>query len=253
MDVMQRVIVVTGGGTGIGKAIAAKFLAQGDRVVITGRREQVLRDAARELKGIPSVGEVHWHICDVGDAEQVDALSTWMTDKVSQTIDVLVNNAGGALQVQDNASTAEMAHYASETLSGNLIGAFLMVHALGPRLRRPGGRVVNLSSIAAFRGGGDIYSAAKAGVVGLTYSLAGTLGPEGITVNVVSPGIVLETEFFGDRMTDERRRRTVAQVPVGRPGHPEDIAEAVYYLASPGASYVNGEVLHVNGGWVYGR
>ena len=98
-----------------------------------------------------------------------------------------------------------------------------------------------------------MYSAAKAGVVGLTYSLAGTLGPEGITVNAVSPDIVLGTEFFGERMTDERRERTVAQVPVGRPGHPEDIAEAVYYLASPSASYVNGEVLHVNGGWVYGR
>ena len=98
-----------------------------------------------------------------------------------------------------------------------------------------------------------MYSAAKAGVVGLTYSLAGSLGPEGITVNAISPGVILGTEFFGDRMTDARRERTVAQVPVGRPGRPEDIAEAVHYLASPGASYVNGEVLHVNGGWLYGR
>jgi 3-oxoacyl-[acyl-carrier protein] reductase len=198
-------------------------------------------------------GNVHWHVCDVGDPEQVDEFTAWLNMQVAETVDVLVNNAGGSANLRDNATTAEAARYANDTLSGNLVGTFLMVHALVARLRRPGGRIVNLSSIAAFRGGGDIYSAAKAGVVGLTYSLAGSLGPEGITVNAVAPGVVLGTEFFGDRMTDERRSRTVAQVPAGRPGRPEDIAEAVYYLASPAASYVNGEVLHVNGGWVFGR
>lgn len=253
MNESNRVVVVTGGGTGIGKAIAAKFTSNGDRVVITGRREQVLRDAADTLRRAWPGAGVHWHVCDVGDAAQVDAFAAWIRNEVAETIDVLVNNAGGVLQINDDASTAQIAHYANETLSSNLMGTFLMVHVFGPLLRRPGGRIVNISSIAAFRGGGDIYSAAKAGVVGLTYSLAGTLGPQGITVNAVSPGVVLGTEFFGDRMTDERRERTVAQVPVGRPGRPEDIAEAVYYLASPGASYVNGEVLHVNGGWVYGR
>ncbi len=252
MNQTQRVVVVTGGGTGIGKAIAARFLTDGERVVISGRREQVLRDAADELRS-SGTGEILWHVCDVSDARQVDALVAWITDEVASTVDVLVNNAGGSLHIADDASTFEMARYANETLSGNLVGTFLMVHALGPRLRRPGGRIINLSSIAAFRGGGDMYSAAKAGVVGLTYSLAGTLGPEGITVNAISPGVILGTEFFGDRMTDVRRERTVAQVPMGRPGHPEDIAEAVHYLASPGAAYVNGEVLHVNGGWLYGR
>jgi 3-oxoacyl-[acyl-carrier protein] reductase len=252
MNQTARLVVVTGGGTGIGKAIAVKFLSEGGRVVITGRREPVLREAARELAAGAS-GEVHWHVCDVGDPEQVDAFTGWITNEVAGTVDVLINNAGGVLHVDDDASTAEMARYANETLSGNLVGTFLMVHALGPHLRRPGGRIVNLSSIAAFRGGGDMYSAAKAGVVGLTYSLAGTLGPDGITVNAIAPGVVLGTEFFGDRMTDARRERTVAQVPAGRPGRPEDIAEAVHYLASAGASYVNGEVLHVNGGWIYGR
>lgn len=253
MNESQRVVVVTGGGTGIGKAIAARFLTDGDQVVITGRRESVLRAAAHDLDGVRSGGDVYWHVCDVGNPAQVDAFTDWLTHDVAQTIDVLVNNAGGTVHVRDDASTGEMARYAYETLSGNLVGTFLMVHALGPRLRRPGGRIINFSSVAAFRGGGDMYSAAKAGVVGLTYSLAGSLGPEGITVNAVSPGVVLGTEFFGDRMTDERRVRTVAQVPVGRPGRPEDIAEAVFYLASSRASYVNGEVLHVNGGWVFGR
>lgn len=253
MNGSERVVVVTGGGTGIGKAIAARFLADGDIVVMSGRRELVLREAARELQNERNNGTVHWHVCDVGDPEQVDVFTSWLTTQVAETVDVLVNNAGGSANLRDDATTAEAAHYANDTLSGNLVGTFLMVHALGSQLRRPGGRIVNLSSIAAFRGGGDIYSAAKAGVVGLTYSLAGSLGPEGITVNAVAPGVVLGTEFFGDRMTDERRSRTVAQVPAGRPGRPEDIAEAVYYLASPAASYVNGEVLHVNGGWVFGR
>lgn len=251
MVAVERVVVVTGGGTGIGKAIAARFLAEGAHVIITGRRESVLRATAEELND--GSGSVKWQACDVGNPEQVDAFAAWLDARGLTTIDVLVNNAGGTASLAVDASTAEAARYAHETLSGNLVGTFLLIHALGPRLRRPGGRIVNLSSIAAFRGGGDIYSAAKAGVVGLTYALAGSLGPEGITVNAVAPGVVLGTEFFGDRMTDERRMRTVAQVPVGRPGHPADIAEAVHYLASPAASYVNGEVLHVNGGWLFGR
>lgn len=251
MPVTQRTIVITGGGTGIGRAIAARFLAAGEHVIIIGRREPVLRAAAADLSD--RQGSIDWHVCDVGDPEQVDALVDWLEMKGFATIDVLVNNAGGTANLAADASTADAARYAQETLSGNLVGPFLLGHALGPRLRRPGGRIVNLSSIAAFRGGGDMYSAAKAGVVGLTYALAGSLGPEGITVNAVAPGVVLGTEFFGDRMTEERRSRTIAQVPAGRTGHPTDIAEAVYFLAAPAASYVNGEVLHVNGGWLFGR
>ncbi len=251
MTVTQRTIVITGGGTGIGKAIAACFLSDGDHVVITGRRESVLRAAVEELND--GQGSIDWHVCDIGDPEQVDAFVGWLEMKGIATIDVLVNNAGGTANLAADASTVEAARYAHETLSGNLVGPFLLGHALGPRLRRPGGRIVNLSSIAAFRGGGDMYSAAKAGVVGLTYALAGSLGPEGITVNAVAPGVVLGTEFFGDRMTDERRMRTIAQIPAGCVGHPTDIAGAVHYLASPAASYVNGEVLHVNGGWLFGR
>jgi 3-oxoacyl-[acyl-carrier protein] reductase len=245
-------VIVTGGGTGIGRAIAAAFARSGDKVVIVGRRTSILQETSEDLQR-DSFWPVRWRACDVSDPAQIDGFVDWLAAEGIEMVDVLVNNAGGTGSVDRDASTCAAADYAYRMLSTNLIGTYLMVHALWKHLRRPGGRIVNISSIAAFRGGGDMYSAAKAGVVGLTYSLAGELGPDGVTVNAVAPRLVLETEFFGDRMTHERRERTVAQTPMGRPGRPEDIASAVHYLASPAASFVTGELLHVNGGWIFGR
>jgi len=246
----RRLIVVTGGGTGIGRAVAAAFAAEGARVVLLGRRPHVLEEAAAALQVRRPDADVRWRRCDVSDADEVDAFVRWLMVEVGPTVDVLVNNAGGTGSIADDAPTRDAAAHAQEMLAANLVGGYLMIHALRPHLRRPGGRVVNISSIAAVRGGGGLYSAAKAGLIGLTYALAGDLGPEGITVNAVAPGLILDTEFFGDRMTDERIGRAVAQTPMGRPA---DIAAAVRYLASEEASFVTGEVHHVNGGWAFGR
>jgi 3-oxoacyl-[acyl-carrier protein] reductase len=249
---LARTIVVTGGGTGIGRAIAERFAEDGELVVILGRREQVIQRAAEEI-GAVTPGVTIARKCDVSVAADVRGFAAWLTGEVGGTIDVLVNNAGGTGSLAAGADLHAAEAYAFQMLGTNLVGAYLMTHALLPLFRRPGGRIVNISSIAAFRGGGDMYSAAKMGLVGLSYSLAQDLGPEGITVNTVAPGLVLETEFFRGRMTPERRDRTVAQTPLGRPGRPADVAGAVHYLASPSAAFVTGEVLHVNGGWLFGR
>lgn len=247
-----RVVVVTGGGTGIGKATAGTFAADGDRVVIVGRRVAVLDHAADEIRRAVPLANVVVQQCDVTSVDQVVALADWLRQTVGQ-VHVLVNNAGGGGSGSSAGNLAGIAEQARAVLDGNLLGSYLVIRGLQGLLARPGARIVNVSSVAAFRGGGDIYSAAKAGVVGLTYALANEFGPNGITVNAVAPGLVLDTEFFGDAMTPERVQRIVAQTPVARPGRPDDIAAAIHYLASPNASFVTGEVLHVNGGWVFGR
>lgn len=249
----QRLVVVTGGGTGMGRAIAGVFAAEGARVALAGRREDVLAQAAAQLQAAAPGGRVAWQRCDVSKPDEVAAFRDWLTNEMGATVDVIVNNAGGVSSISDTASLHEAAAYAWEELGGNLVGTYLMIHALLPQLRRPGGRIINMSSIAALRGGGGMYSAAKAGVIGLTYSLAGDLGPDGVTVNAIAPGFVLDTEFFGDRMTEEGMQRRISQTPMRRAGHPRDIAAAVRYLASDEASFVTGEVLHVNGGWLFGR
>lgn len=134
----------------------------------------------------------------------------------------------------------------------NVLPAVLLTEALLPRLARPGGRVVTIGSVAALRGNGA-YGAAKAAFMAWNHTLAQQLGPYGATANVVLPGFVSGTEFFGAPADDEELARRRAQTLVGRVGEPEDIAAAVAFLASPEARYLTGEFLNSNGGAVFGR
>jgi 3-oxoacyl-[acyl-carrier protein] reductase len=248
--VSDRLAVVSGGGTGIGAATAAVLLEDGYDVLVVGRRGDVLADAAKRIGAETERPEaVQAVAADLTDPAQV----TQVVDAVADRhVDVIVNNAGG-YRGGDGSTLAGLADQWRANFDANVLTAVLLTEALRPALRRPGGRVILVSSIAAQRGGGGPYSAAKAALHGWAYDLARALGPEKITVNVVSPGYVAETEFFGDRMTPEGHAQRVAQTLVGRAGEPADIAEAVRYLASPAAGYVTGQVLGVNGGSVLGR
>ncbi|MDX5458931.1 SDR family NAD(P)-dependent oxidoreductase [Micromonospora tulbaghiae] len=246
----RRLAVVSGGGTGIGAAVARGLVADGFDVLVVGRRIDVLDSAARRICDESGRdGAVTAVAADLTDPGQVGAV----VDAVGErAVDAVVNNAGGYLSGPTD-SLGGVADWWRANLDANVLTAVLLTEALRPALRRPGGRVVLLSSIAAQRGGAGPYSAAKAALHGWAYDLAAQLGPEQITVNVVSPGYVAETEFFGDRMTPEGHAKRVAATLVGRAGVPDDIAAAVRYLVGPSAGYVTGQVLGVNGGSVLGR
>lgn len=240
----MREVVVTGGGTGIGYAVAAGFGAAGDQVTITGRREAVLADAGARLGA-------RWVAFDAADPAAVGAALPELPDRV----DVLVNNAGGNTDLAgQRPEPGDLAGLAAEwwaNLSANLLSAVLVTAALAPRLAT-GGRVVTLGSIAARTGAGS-YGAAKAAVEAWTADLAGELGPRGITANVVAPGLTLDTEFFRGRLTDARRQRLVAATRTGRASTPADVAATVRFLCAPEAGQVTGQVVHVNGGAYLGR
>lgn len=236
---VSREILITGGGTGIGRAIAEHFAAQGESVIVTGRRSGPLQDVADAI-GARAL------VCDHTEPDAVVRLLA----ELPATIDVLVNNAGGNTDFDaDGAGDRDLASWVRDfraNLDANLVSAALTTKALGERLA-PGGAVIHIGSIAADQGAGS-YGAAKAGLAAWNLSLARELGPRDITANVVSPGYIADTEFFRDRLADERRGQLVAATSVGRAGAPADIATTVGFLASPGARHITGQVLNVNGG-----
>lgn len=253
METQQsRVILITGGASGIGRATAAAFARAGASVAILGRRAAPLRAAATELGP-----RVIWQQADVGQREQVAAAVAAIVGRFGR-IDVLVNAAGTSATpaVKTDLPLEEAERYWDQDINIHLKGSFLVSMAVAPHLPRPGGRIINISSIAAFTGGsragGVAYASAKAGLIGMTYGLARELSPQGITVNAVAPGFIADTGFTG-AWPEARVKGIIEQIPVGRGGRAEDIAAAVLYLASEEASFVTGEVLHVNGGWLFGH
>ncbi|MCT9930957.1 SDR family oxidoreductase [Planotetraspora sp. A-T 1434] len=246
----QRRVVVSGGGTGIGLATAEAFAADGDRVIILGRRRDVLSEAAAKLNSAYDGELVSWITADLSDPEQTQSAVEAIAGQ--RPVDVIVTNAGGNVASSHDGTLAGIADAYRRNFEANVLTAVLLTEGLLPHLNRPGGRVVHLSSIAALRGPGS-YGGSKAAIHAYTFDLAQQLGAEGVTVNAVAPGFVADTEFFGDRATPEFVQARIKQSLTGKPGMPYEIAAAIKYLASPEAAYITGQILHINGGAMLGR
>ena len=240
--------VVTGGSSGIGLAVAQRLAKRG-KVLIIGRDESKCQAAVESIGSFAS-----YAAGDVGQREQVTRLAEVAAQRLGK-VDILVHCAGFLRPVAADDQLEKAADAWDDVISANLTGSFLMTQALLPIVPRPGGRVVFVSSIAAYTGGSGgsaiAYAAAKAGIIGLTHGYARSLGSSGVTVNAIVPGFIAETGFTGGWSAD-RVNSIVAQTPAGRPGTSDDVAGAVEFLATPDASFITGEVIHVNGGWIFG-
>lgn len=247
----RRAAVVSGGGTGIGQAVARTLAAQGTEVTIVGRREQVLKEAADAINTGLGAERVRAVTADLREPDAVAAVAERIAG-VTPAIDVLVNNAGGNFAPVAQTDLAGIRQDWAVNIAGNVLPTVLLTHALRPVLRRPGARIITITSIAAFRGPAT-YGGSKAALHSWAADLATQLAPEGITVNCVAPGYVAGTEFYGARMNAEFHAGRARQAITGNGGTPEDVAGMVAYLAAPGTGHVTGQVLQINGGALFGR
>ncbi len=247
---MEKIAVVTGATSGIGRAIAGKFIREGYNVLAVGRDEE-------KLAGLKNEYPVNCETfkTDVSDRKGVGSFFKKVASEYDR-IDSLINAAGFIKTVNTTMPFEEAYNNWESVLNTNLTGAFMMSVLAAPLLRKGKGHIINISSIGAFTGGsstgGIAYAAAKAGLNGLTFGLARELSPEGITVNSIAPGFIEKTGFT-NVFPEEKVRQIVKSVPVGRAGNVDDIAELCLFLCSDKAGYITGEIINVNGGWLFGR
>jgi 3-oxoacyl-[acyl-carrier protein] reductase len=242
----NQVAVVTGAGRGIGHAIAVRLAKEGARVASVSRTEANAEKTASEINGLrPDAAKAY--AVDVADQAAVQKAAAQIFEEFGR-VDILVNNAG---VTRDGLSMRMSMDDWDTVLNTNLKGAFNFIQAvMRPMIKQRSGRIINISSIAGLTGnaGQANYAASKAGLIGLTKTLARELASRGITVNAVAPGLI-ETDMT-TVLSDEVRQAILQKVPLGKLGEPDDIAGAVAYLASAEAKYITGQVLTVDGGMV---
>ena len=241
-----KVAVVTGASRGIGKAIACKLASQGAKVVVNYNGSKEKAEAVKaeiEAQG----GTAVLYQCDVSDFASCE---TFIQDVIKEhgSLDILVNNAG---ITRDGLLMKMSEEDFDKVLDTNLKGTFNTIRfATRQMIKQRSGRIINMSSVVGVSGnaGQANYAASKAGVIGLTKAVAREVASRGVTVNAIAPGFI-QTDMT-DVLSDKVKEAMVGQIPLGRFGQTEDIAAAVAFLASDGAGYITGQVLHVDGGMV---
>jgi 3-oxoacyl-[acyl-carrier protein] reductase len=239
-DLTGKTALVTGASGGIGRAIAEALHAQGATVGISGTREAALREVADALGD-----RVHILPCNLSDGAAVDALIAQAEAALGQ-VDILVNNAG---VTRDNLALRLKDEDWDAVIDVNLKAAFKLSRAvLRGMMKRRQGRIISITSVVGVTGnpGQANYAASKAGLIGMSKSLAQEVASRGVTVNAVAPGFI-ETAMT-DAIAGPAREALLGRIPAGRMGSGADVAAAVVYLASDEAGYVTGQTLHVNGG-----
>jgi NAD(P)-dependent dehydrogenase (short-subunit alcohol dehydrogenase family) len=244
---MSQVSLITGGGGGIGGAVARRMAAAGMTVVVA----DFDHGAAEKVRGqiVAAGGKADALSVDVTQAREVKALVTDVKQRFGR-IDVLANIAGGSFYTKriEELTWAEW----QEVIDVNLKGTFLMCREVAPLMQRQkSGRIINTASNYGVTGSAlrTPYAAAKAGVVAFTKTLAQELAPDGILVNTIAPGPTDTPRVMGKESLEARRQRW-SQIPLGRTGQPEDLAEAFYFLTTAESASITGQTLHVNGGLI---
>ena len=248
-DLTGRIAIVTGGASGIGRAIVTQLARAGARVGFTHRGTSP-QSVIAEIESFG--GTVFAASLDATDPNAVTPAIESLPSQLGSHLDILVNNAGGLVARRPVATMSDAHWHAVVDL--NLSSVSYGVRASLPFFRE-GGRIVNISSLAGHNGGGagaSAYAAAKAGVDGFTRALAKELGAQGIAVNAIAPGLILDTPFHEKFTPVADQQATIASTPMRRAGTPTDIASAVLYLVSNGGGFATGTVIDVNGGSYFG-
>lgn len=250
MKLKGKVALITGSARGLGYSMATDMLKEGAVVVLNDIDNGPVTDAVELLR--KEGYDVHGYVANVVNKEQVVSMVNFVVETYGR-LDILVNNAGGALRTPKKLEDIEEEHW-DLVLNVNLKGTFLVSQASVPFMKQNGGSIINLSSIGGRTASivtGVSYAAAKAGVVGFTRRLAKEVGPHGIRVNAIAPGLVISGDRLKETwelMPDGEQDEVLDAIPLRRLGTIEDQASVVTFLASDDSSYITGAVLDVNGG-----
>ena len=245
-DLSGKTALITGASGGIGGAIAKALYTQGATVVLSGTRAEALEALKAELDSLNGSGRAFIAAANLSDSASVEALPKAAEEAAGCGIDILVNNAG---ITRDNLFMRMKDEEWDQVIAVNLTAAFRLSRAvLRGMMKKRWGRIIQIASIVAATGnpGQGNYAAAKAGLIGMSKSLAAEVASRNITVNAVAPGFIATA--MTDVLTDQQKEMIGQRIPAGRMGSPAEIAAAVAYLASQEAAYITGQTLHINGG-----